>query len=93
MLYDFVELAISKKARELRLGRTAEEIKSSIGAEPINMKLYVKHGNKISNKLLKPIIESIAPGEFELRRPFKQVQDIPAPENKKPNKKQLLHSE
>src|SRR5690606_21443559 len=38
MLYDFVELAIAKNVTELRLGRTAEEIKSCLGAQPTNMK-------------------------------------------------------
>lgn len=72
MLYDFVELSITLQANELRLGRTAELIKSSIGAEPVNMKLYAKHRNSISNKLLGPLISSISPSEFELRSPFRK---------------------
>lgn len=71
MLYDFVELAIDKKCNELRLGRTAEEIKSAVGAKPVHMKLYIKHRNSLTNKLLKPIFGSITPSEFELRNPFK----------------------
>ncbi len=78
MMYDLVELAISRKASELRMGRTAEEIKSSMGAEPVNMKLYIKHGNNITNKILKPIIQSITPGKFEFRKPFKHVQHVPS---------------
>ena len=70
MLYDFVDLSIKIKAPELRLGRTAELIKSSIGAEPVDMKLYVRHINTISNKLLTTFISSISPKEFELRLPF-----------------------
>ena len=71
MLYDFVQLAIENEVQELRLGRTAEEIKSCLGAEPTNMKLYIKLRNSVSNQLIKPIIESIAPSEFEIRQPFK----------------------
>ncbi len=71
MLYDFVEMAISHGLKELRLGRTAEEIKSCIGAEPTDMKLYLRHRNSISNKLLAPIIATITPSDFELRYPFK----------------------
>ena len=71
MLYDFVELSIILGAHELRLGRTAELIKSSVGAEPVDMKLYIKHRNSISNKLLAPFISSISPAKFELRSPFK----------------------
>ena len=72
MLYDFVDLSIKLGVKKLRLGRTAELIKSSIGAEPVNMKLYVKHRNSISNKLLGPFIQSIKPSSFELRLPFKK---------------------
>ncbi len=71
MLYDYVDLAISKNASELRLGRTAEIIKSCVGAKPVEMKLYVRHGNSISNTLLKPLIELISPSEYEVRNPFK----------------------
>jgi len=71
MLYDFVVLAIDKKASEIRYGRTAEEIKSCLGAQPVNMKLFIKHKNNVSNKLLKPLIKSITPTAFEIRKPFK----------------------
>jgi len=71
MLLDFVEVGINSKVKELRLGRTAEEIKSCIGAEPMDMKLYLRHRNSISNKLIAPIIASITPSEYELRYPFK----------------------
>lgn len=71
MLYDFVVLAIDKKASEIRYGRTAEEIKSCLGAQPVNMKLFIKHKNSVSNKLLKPLIKSITPTSFEIRKPFK----------------------
>lgn len=71
LLYDYVEQAIERNCTELRLGRTAEEIKSTLGATPVNMKLYVRHRNSLSNKLIKPIVKSITPSEFELRKPFK----------------------
>jgi len=71
MLYDYTELAIEKGVHELRFGRTAEEIKSCLGAEPKDMKLYVKHRNAVSNKLIKPLIEAISPSKYELRKPFK----------------------
>ncbi len=73
MLCDFVQTAIECKAKTIHLGRTAEEIKSCLGAEPVNMKLLVKHRNAITNKLVKPIVSHISPSKFELRRPFKAV--------------------
>jgi hypothetical protein len=71
MLYDFVEVAIKEQLTELRLGRTAEEIKSCLGAEPVTMKLYLKHKKSVPNKIIKQLIKSVKPSEFELRKPFK----------------------
>lgn len=71
MLYDYVELAIRHGVGELRLGRTAEEIKSCIGAEPCDMKLYIRHKNSISNHIIAHIISALSPNDFELRYPFK----------------------
>lgn len=73
MLYDYVDLAINLQVSQLRLGRTAETIKSSLGAQPVEMKLYVRHRNSISNKLLKPFAEIITPNDFEIRNPFKKT--------------------
>ena len=71
MLYDFVGIAIEKNATEIRYGRTAEEIKSCLGAKPVSMKLYIKHKNSVSNKLLKALIKTITPTKYEIRKPFK----------------------
>lgn len=73
MLCDLVQCAIEGGVKELRYGRTAEEIKSSFGAEPVPMKLFVKHRNSITNKLIKPLVSHITPGKFDIRRPFKAV--------------------
>lgn len=79
MLYDYVELAIEKNCTEVRFGRTAEEIKSTVGAEPVNMHLYIKHRNSIKNKLLKPIFCTYEPNKLELRKPFKAAYYRPEP--------------
>jgi len=73
MLYDYVELAIESKCKELRFGRTAEEIKSAVGAKPVNMKLYIRHQSHIKNSLLKSVMKSVGPSSFELRYPFKAI--------------------
>ena len=72
MLYDFVNLGIQYKKKVLRLGRTAETSKSGIGALPVEMKLFARHRNLLPSKLLKPLISSIQPDTFELRKPFKK---------------------
>lgn len=72
MLYDYVNLAITQRASQLNLGRTAETIKSCVGAKPVDMKLYIRHRNSVSNTLLKPFIEMVTPNEYEIRNPFKK---------------------
>lgn len=76
MLYDFVEVAIEQKCSELCYGRTASEIKSSIGAVPVNMKIFMRHRNTFSNKLIKPLFKLIQPSAFEIRNPFKESEVI-----------------
>ncbi len=71
ILCDLTKLAIDRGVTELRLGRTAEEMKSCFGAEPVGMKLLVKHRNSITNKLVKHVIHHISPSKFEIRKPFK----------------------
>ena len=71
ILYDYVELALNAKVPELQFGRTSELIKSAVGAEPRDMTLYIKHKRKLSNLILKNVIQSVAPSPFELRKPFK----------------------
>lgn len=71
MLYDYIEFAIQRNCSELRFGRTAEEIKSSVGANPVPMKLFIRHRNPIANRILKAIVGTIKPSEHELRKPFK----------------------
>lgn len=71
LLYDYVDQAISKGSKELQLGRTSELIKSSLGAEPINMKLYAKHKMALTNLVMSTILGFVSPSKFELRKPFK----------------------
>jgi hypothetical protein len=71
MLCDFIKVTIRMNCIELRLGRTAEEIKSSFGAEPVQMKLLIKHRNSVTNKLIKPFVKSIEPTRFKFKKPFK----------------------
>ena len=71
ILYDYVEEAIDAKVPELQFGRTSELIKSAVGAEPRDMTIYIKHKRKLSNVILKKVIQSVSPSPFELRKPFK----------------------
>jgi hypothetical protein len=72
MLYDLLFEAIDKKKKHLDLSRTAMEIKSSIGAEPSKMFLYLKVTNPIANKFTARFLKFLTPNiDWEERNPFK----------------------
>lgn len=73
MLLEFLVYAMYKGFKRINYGRTAEQAKSSLGAVPVEMRLYTKHRNIIANRLIGPLMSSVTPGEFELRSPFKTV--------------------
>lgn len=71
MLYDYFNLACLHGIKHLSLGRTALEIKSTLGAEPDNMALYVKSTNPLFNKLVPAIFGNLKQTEWVQRKPFK----------------------
>lgn len=72
ILMDYVEFSIDEKANNLYLGRTAETIKSGIGAEPHKMNLFIKHRSLIGCFILNVLIKFIKPQEKQIRKPFKK---------------------
>lgn len=72
MLYELATEAIANGAREMNLGRTASEIKTTIGAAPVTMKVYLKHRNPLLNKLLHSIFRHLNQEEWVPRHPFKE---------------------
>ena len=72
ILYDYVNEAISNHKRQLHLGRTASEIKSSVGAKAHDLKCYIRHRNPLSNRIIKPFIDYLKPSEWIPRNPFKE---------------------
>lgn len=71
MLYDYIDLAISKNMSTLNFGRTASEIKSSVGAVPEHLTVYIRHKKSITNKFLRLFLLRIQPTEFNQKFPFK----------------------
>ncbi|MFD2822539.1 GNAT family N-acetyltransferase [Lacinutrix iliipiscaria] len=73
MLYDMVNYGIENKFKTIVFARTAMEIKSSIGAKPHTMHIYLNHTNNfIANTLLKFIVKYMNPiREWQERHPFK----------------------
>jgi hypothetical protein len=71
MLYDYVEIAIDKQLKTINFGRTASEIKSSIGAIPQELTCYIRHKKSLTNKFIKPFLSYIEPKPFVQKKPFK----------------------
>jgi hypothetical protein len=73
MLYTYVEIAIEKKLKTVNFGRTASEIKSSVGAVPQDLTMYLRHKKTIKNRILKLFLQRVQPTAFQQKFPFKNV--------------------
>ena len=73
MLFNMVFFGIENNFKTIVYARTAMEIKSSIGAKPHTMHIYLKHTNNfIANTVLKCIVKYMNPIQiWEERHPFK----------------------
>mgnify|MGYP000598130472 CR=1 FL=1 len=72
MLFNMVSFGIENGFKDIVFARTAMEIKSSIGAKPITMHIYLNHTNSIiANTILKGIVTYLNPiQKWEERQPF-----------------------
>lgn len=75
MLYDYIQIAIAKKLKTLNFGRTASEIKSSVGAKPQDLTMYLRHKKGITNKIVKLFLQYIQPSPFRQHFPFKNIKN------------------
>jgi len=72
MLYNMTEFGIENGFKRIIFGRTALEIKSSIGAKPVNMSGFIYHNNKLINKYIGKIFKQLEPELiWQQRHPFK----------------------
>ena len=71
ILNDYVRLGIKCKVKQINLGRTASEIKSTIGAKPVKLTCYIKHKNRFVNLLIRPFLKKIQIKSFKQHSPFK----------------------
>ncbi|HRH38596.1 MAG TPA: GNAT family N-acetyltransferase, partial [Flavobacteriales bacterium] len=73
MLVDLLEQALQRGLKRINFGRTAEQTKSNLGAEPQKTFVHVMHTGTLANKVVGPFIRAIKPASFEQRSPFKKV--------------------
>jgi len=71
ILNDYIRLGISTQSKHINLGRTASEIKSTLGATPEILTCYFKHKHYLPNKILKPFIKNIQIKSFKQHEVFK----------------------
>lgn len=81
ILYAQVRDAIADGVAELDTGRTALEIKSTVGCEPRQLQLLARHTNGFTNGVAKLFLSNLKQPEWIQRRPFKdQVEEPEAAE-------------
>ena len=71
MLYDYILLGIKQDVKTINFGRTASEIKSSVGAVPQDLTIYLRHKKTITNRILSLFLKRIQPSDFKQNHPFK----------------------
>lgn len=72
MLYEYIRVAINNRLKLIHYGRTATEIKTSIGAYPKEMKAFLCHQSKFANYFIQPLTKNIVPKPYIIRNPFKE---------------------
>lgn len=72
VLYDLVETGIAAGVQHIAMGRTALEIKSTVGAVGVPMNCYVRHDNSLKNQFLGSIFRQLNNETFVPRSPFKK---------------------
>jgi hypothetical protein len=72
ILYSYIEQAILVNKTKINLGRTASEIKTTVGAKPHELLCYIKPQNTVSKLILKPFMQFLQPIDWVPRNPFKE---------------------
>ncbi len=71
MLNDYIRLGLLLGVKDINLGRTASEIKGTLGATPEHLRCYIKHRRTVANMFFKPFIRQIKMTEYKQHNPFK----------------------
>lgn len=74
ILYCLLAEALANNCVKVNLGRTAAEIKTTVGAYAKPLHCYLKPQNAVSKLIQKPFVKLLAPAAFTPRNPFKEVE-------------------
>lgn len=75
ILYSYIEQAISSQKPKINLGRTASEIKTTVGAKAHELLCYIKPQNTVSKIIMKPFMQYLQPSAWIPRNPFKETEN------------------
>ena len=75
ILNDYVRIGLAHGSKRINLGRTASEIKSTLGAQPETLTCYIRHKRRFKNQLMKPFIKNIQIKTFKQHHPFKNEKE------------------
>lgn len=78
MLFEFVKESIQLSHGKIYLGRTATEIKTTIGAEPVEMVNYIRVERAWYKCVLPKVLNRFGAKPYIVRSPFKTLESIPA---------------
>jgi hypothetical protein len=71
MLFFIIKFGIQESKDQINFGRTAPEIKSSVGAETVDMDCFIRHQSPLVHKTIPLLIQYLQPKEdWEERQPF-----------------------
>ena len=71
ILYGLISDGIASKVSRVMYGRTALEIKSTVGAKPYKLACYMRFHNKLLNTVVKTFVSGLGPKDWMPRSPFK----------------------
>ncbi len=71
ILYDFIEMGIQESMNHISFGRTAMEMKSTVGAVPVTYNAYIRFENRVVNSLICHFLPDEPAGDWVQRNPFK----------------------
>lgn len=74
ILYCLLAEAMAHNCVKVDLGRTAAEIKTTVGARAQPLHCYLKPQNAVSKLIQKPFVKLLAPSAFTPRNPFKETE-------------------
>lgn len=72
ILYAMIGEGIRNGCNTVNLGRTAAEIKTTVGAKAHDLICYIKPQNAVSRWIQRPFISFLQPSEWTPRNPFKE---------------------